>query len=73
MEIASNYLVKNQLDILAYDLKLVRENGDYLDIATNNQFELEYNEINKKEMIMFQPTACSKIYKTQLHRCLSHQ
>ena len=66
LEIASNYLVKNQLDILAYDLKLVRENGDYLDIATNNQFELEYNEINKKEMIMFQPTACSKIYKTQL-------
>lgn len=67
LEMAKVYIDEYNLDILAYDLNLVNENGDLISKSTNIKYKELFNQLTINEILLFQPTACGKIYKRSLY------
>lgn len=67
LEIAEEYINKYNLDILAYDLNLVNENGDLINTASYSKYKELFNQLTINEILLFQPTACGKIYRRSLY------
>ena len=67
-----DYYLKNyNLDMLAFDCNMVDTAGRILQIATVDAFSEEFTLLNRKQFMLFEPTACLKVYRRSLYMAYS--
>lgn len=60
------YLDRFHLDVLAFDWQKVDEQGNYLERATMQEYEEQFTLLPAKQLLLFEPTGCTKVYRREL-------
>lgn len=59
-------LTAHEVDILAFDGVQVTEDGKTISTMANREYQQEYTDLTVKQFLLFEPTACTKVYKRAL-------
>ena len=62
----ATYLNKYNLDILAFDCNKVDMEGNIIETISVIDYKEKYTTLTQKEFLIFEPTACTKVYKRTL-------
>lgn len=66
LEKIGEYLDRYNLDILAFDCNKVDMEGKLLEKVTVTEFEEIFTKLTQKQFVVFEPTACTKVYRRNL-------
>lgn len=66
LQLLGEFLEQYQLDILAFDCNKVDLNGNLIERITITDYQEKYTELSRKQFMLFEPTACTKVYKRRL-------
>lgn len=63
----NKYLIKESLDILAFDCERVTESGETIERVSVKDYQEQYTRLDAKQYLLFEPTSCVKTYKRTLY------